>query len=514
MKKTITLLMLIAVMIVSACSSSGDGGKNTNKETASPTSSGNATNAPEATEDVLSGTKPQLRQLQPFDRFDPNTYFTAGFLEEKTGYKTTYDMLPEELPNEKLNLLMSNREKYDIMRLTKEQFFTLAEAGALEPLNDLIDKYGSNLKAGIEDTTWSAATIDGKIYAIPQGGTGIYASSSLVIRKDWLEELQLEVPTNRDELYNVLKVIKEKKGVIPFTGTGQVSVIPEIASTFGIANTLTNNAWLEVDGGVIHQAEHPRMKEYLTFMNKLYKEGLLDSEWPINTSSVAIERFTSGQSAMMSLAWWSAPSVVNALKKNFPDADFVTLPFLKDEQGVSTIGVNTGITYFMAIPKWSENKEHAMNYMNVKLEKDLFKEIVIGQEGVHHKFEDGKYFPILPAFDDLNNASYYLTGVDESVYSTYWQARVRKDPILFNYFEELQQLADGLFVIDRLSNAPPIASISENSQKLTKFSNDTYLQFIAGTASLDTFDSYLAKWKADGGDAMNKDANEWFSTQK
>jgi len=85
---------------------------------------------------------------------------------------------------------------------------------------------------------------------------------------------------------------------------------------------------------------------------------------------------------------------------------------------------------------------------------------------------------------------------------------------LFNYFEELQQLADGLFVIDRLSNAPPIASISEHSQKLTKFSNDTYLQFIAGTASLDTFDSYLAKWKADGGEAMNKDANAWFSTQK
>jgi len=507
MKKTITLLMLITVLLVSACSGSNNGGGN--KETAPPANTGSATDAPKPTNDVLSGAKPQLRQLQPFDRFDPNTYFTAKFLEEKTGYKTTYEMLPEELPNEKLNLLMANREKYDIMRLSKEQFFTLAEAGALEPLNDLLDQYGDKLKAGIQDSTWSAASIDGKIYAIPQGGTGIYASSTLVVRKDWMEELGLQVPTNRDELYEVLKTIKAKKNVIPLTG--QLSLMPEIAATFGIPNT----SWMEMDGKLIHQSEHPRMKEYLAFMNKLYKEGLIDSEWPINTSSVAIERFTSGQAAMMSLAWWSAPAVVNALQRNFPDGDFVTIPYLKDEQGHSPIGVNTGIAYFMAIPKWSENKEHAMNYMNLKLEENLFKELVIGQEGVHHKFEDGKYFPILPKFDEeLNNASFFLTGVDESVYSTYWQARVRKDPILFNYFEELQKLAEGHFVIDPMSNAPPIASISENSQKLTKFSNDTYLQFIAGSVSLDTFDSYLAQWKADGGEAMIKDANDWYSSTK
>jgi len=510
MKKTITLLMLIAVMIVSACSGSGNGGKtNNNKESAAPTNNTAATNAPQPTEDVLAGDKPQLRQLQPFDRFDPNSYITAKFLEEKTGYKTTYEMLPEELPNEKLNLLMANQEKYDIMRLSKEQFFTLAEAGALEPLNDLIDKYGANLKAGIKETTWAAASVDEKIYAIPQGGTGIYAGTTLVVRQDWMEELSLEVPTNKDELYEVLKTIKAKKNVIPLTG--QLSVMPEIAAMFGI----TSNSWIEMDGKLVHQAEHPRMKEYLAFMNKLYSEGLIDSEWPINTGSVAIERFTSGQAAMMSLAWWSAPAVVNALNRNFPDANYLVIPGLKDEQGNSPIGVNTGISYFMAIPKWSTNKEHAMNYMNVKLEEELFKELVIGQEGVHHKVEDGKYFPILPKFDEeLNNASFFLTGVDESVYSTYWQARVRKDPILFNYFEELQRLAEGRFVIDPMSNAPPIASVSENSQKLSKFSNDTYLQFIAGTASLDTFDSYLAQWKADGGEAMTKDANEWFSTTK
>ena len=410
------------------------------------------------------------------------------------------------MANEKLNLLMSNKEKYDILRLTKDQFFTLAEAGALEPLNDLIDQYGPNIKAGINEKTWEASTIDGKIYAIPQAGTGTYASASLVVRKDWLDELGLQIPTNRDELYEVLKAFKEKKNVIPLVWYG--SVLPEIASTFGIYNS-----WDIVDGQLYNQAEHPRMKEYLAYMKKLYTEGLIDAEWPINTGTTSIEKFTSGKAAMMRLAWWSAPSVVSALERNFPDAELATLPFLTDENGKAGVGINTGITYFIAIPKWAPNKEHAMNYMNMKFEEDIFKELVIGQEGVHHKVEDGKYFPILPAFDDLNNASYFLTGVDERVYPTYWQARVRKDPVLYNYFEELQTLAEGLFVEDPMSNAPPITSISEHTQKLAKFSEDTYMRYIADAESLDNFDTYLAQWRADGGEQMVKDARAWFASK-
>jgi putative aldouronate transport system substrate-binding protein len=512
MKKTISILMIIALMLVSvACAGTNNGGNttNTSKDT-TPKNTGGSTNKPPAEdkkEDILSGEKPELRQLLPYNRLDPNADYVAKFLEEKTGYKVKYEMLPEELPNEKLNLLMANKESYDYMSLTKPQFFNLAEAGALEPLNELLDKYGANIKAGISDETWSASTIDGKIYAIPQAGTGTAANMNLVVRKDWLDELGLELPTNRDELYTVLKTIKEKKNVIPLVGYG--SVFPEIASTFGIVNP-----WEEVDGKLIHQAQDPKMTEYLAFMNRLYSEGLIDSEWPINTGSKVIEKFSSGQAAMMSLAWWSSPSMVGALKKNFPDAELATLPYLVGDSGKAAVGANTGITYFMAIPKWAKNKEHTMNLMNAKMEEALFKEIVIGEEGLHHKVEDGKYYPILPKFnDDLNNGSYFLTGVDERVYATYWQARVRKDPILQGYYEQYQELAKGLFVIDPMSNAAPIESVSEHTQKLAKFSDDTFLTYIAGSNSLDTFESYLAQWKADGGEEMVKDANAWFTSK-
>jgi len=80
-------------------------------------------------------------------------------------------MLPEELPDEKLNLLMANKEEFNYIKVNKAQFFNLAESGALEPLNELIEKYGPNIRDGIFEETWKATTIGGTIYGIPEGIT-------------------------------------------------------------------------------------------------------------------------------------------------------------------------------------------------------------------------------------------------------------------------------------------------------------------------------------------------------
>ncbi len=510
MKKMFSLLLIAALSVsLAACGGSNSGGgdkpSNSNKPSAN---NEEKSNNETAKVDVTSGKKPDLRGLHPFERYDPNKEYVAKFLEEKTNYKVKYEMLPEEMPDEKLNLLMSNKENYDYIKVSKEQFFKLAQAGALEPLNELIDQYAPIVKEGINEDTWKATTIDDTIYGIPEGITGLGANSSLVVRKDWMDELGLEIPQTRDELYNVLKTIKEKKNVIPLAGLEGIYL--EIAASFGIANP-----WKEVDGKLIHRVEDPKMKEYLAFMNKLYTEGLIDSEWPINTGSKIIEKFSSGKAAMMSLPWFSTPPTVSALMKNFPDAELEALPYLKGDDGQAVWGVNAGITYVVALPKWSKNKEHTMNYLNTKLEEDIFKELVIGKEGVHHRVEDGKYYPILPQFnDELNNASYFLTGVDERVYSSYWQARVRKDPVLQSYYEKYQELVKDIMLIDPLSNAAPIESVSKNNQVLHKFTDDTFLKYIAGAESLDNFDSYLAKWRADGGEQMVKDANEWYAKNK
>jgi len=500
-KKSMAFLIMVTLIVVlAACGKSEDKAANTGK-------SDESTNAGK-TETEQSAEKPELRMLVPFDTFDLNTDIVGQYLKEKTGYSVKYEQLPAENPDEKLNMLMSLNEEYDIMKMSASQFYKLATAGALEPLDDLIAQYGKTIKDAITAQSWAGTTIDGKIYAIPETGEGAFAGFELAVRQDWMDELGLQMPTTRDELYNVLKTIKEKKKVIPLVG--YEGTFTAIASTFGVTG-----GWQDINGTLVHPVENPVTKVYLEFMSKLYKEGLIDSEWPINASGVkAMEKFTSGKAAMYNMGWWEAPGVTDALAKNFPDAKIGLVPYLKGDDGKAHVGIAGGIQSYVGIPKSATHKEDAMKYMDLKLTPEIFKGFTIGEEGVHHEVKDGKYFPIQPKFgDERSNASSFLTGVDEKNYPTYWQARVRKNPIIQSYFEQMQQNSQGLTVLDPLSYAPPIDAISKNLQKLAKFQDDNFLMFIAGQ-SMDKYDAFVAQWKADGGDEMVKGANDWYQANK
>jgi len=324
-----------------------------------------------------------------------------------------------------------------------------------------------------------------------------------------MDELKLTAPTTPDELYTVLKTIKEKKKIVPLTGSKD-SIYGDIAAAFGVPFE-----WKDVDGQLLHKAELPAMKDFLAYMNKLYAEGLLDLEMPINTGAKAIEKFTSGKAAMFKLAWWSSTATTSALATNFPDAKIGIIPYLKGADGKAVVSANNATSWFIAIPKASKHKEDAMKLINAKLEPETFKGLAIGTEGVHHEFKEDKYFPILPKFnDDLTNASAYMTGVDEKNYPTYWQARVRKDASIQFYYESFQKNAEGLIVVDPLSYAPPIDAVSTNKQKLTKLLDDNVMKFISGSEPLANYDKFLAQWKSEGGADMVKAANEWFQTTK
>ncbi|MCJ8012237.1 extracellular solute-binding protein [Paenibacillus sp. KQZ6P-2] len=487
--------IIAAAIIVSGCSKSG------------PAQSNNAG------EKQGEGDKPQLRELMQYNRFEPSTDPVAKYLKEKTGYDVKYDMLPVENADEKLNLLMANKEPYDFMKLTPNQFAKLSSSGALEPLDDLLDKYGSNLKKVISQASWDGAKIDGHIYAIPEGSSGVATGTALVYRKDWLDELELKEPTTRDELYNVLKTVKEKKNVIPIAG-GKDPFQAEIASTFGWMYG-PSTYWKESNGEIVHYVDDPTTKEYLAFMNKLYNEGLIDPEWAINQSNTVIEKFTSGKAFMYRAGWFDAENINKALAKNNPNGKIAILPYMKGDDGKAAQVGTGGISWFIAIPKWSTNKDDAMKYLDLKMGEEIFKGNALGIEGTHYKVEDGKYYPILPKFnEEWNNGSAFLTGVDETNYPTYWEARVRKNKYVQTYYETYQSNAKDILFGDALITAPPIPNVSKNVQKLQKMAEDTFIKYISGAEPLSGYDKFVEQWKADGGSDMIKAANDWYQSSK
>lgn len=461
--------------------------------------------APASTDGAVSEKKPVLKQLGFQRNFDPNQDPVAKFLEEKTGYKVEYETLPLENPDDKLNLLMANNESYDILKLSATQYNRLAVQGALEPLDQLLSEHGQNLLSSTPEEFFGNSKVDGKTYGIPEKHPRGFVGSSLAIRQGLLDELKMKVPTTIDEFYELLKAIKTKDGMIPLTGFE--SVIPEISGAFGVVTSFDVQ-----DGKLIHRLEGPGMKEYLAFMNKLYAEGLMDPEWPVNKADTIQQKFVTGKAGIMTYGWGIAPAVTDALNKNIPNSEITLISSLKGKDGqIGNWVQGGGVSWYIAIPKSSKNKEAAMKYLNMKVEPGLFKELAIGEENVHYKTEsNGKMFPILPTFNEQRgNSDWFMTSTDASQFEELWLLRVRKDLVLYETFEKIQ----GQMSISRSDPtllAPPLPIVSNNLQKLIMLENDYIIKVMAGAESLDNYDKFLSDWKSQGGAEMLTELSAWY----
>lgn len=110
------------------------------------------------------------------------------------------------------------------------------------------------------------------------------------IRKDWLDELGLEVPETYDELEEVLKAFKEKKNAyapISIGKKGTMETSHALSAGYGVLES-----YQQVDGNVIYGPVEDGWREYLTMLNRWYEEGLIDPDfmtnggWQVDTGMV------------------------------------------------------------------------------------------------------------------------------------------------------------------------------------------------------------------------------------
>lgn len=57
------------------------------------------------------------------------------------------------------------------------------------------------------------------------------------------------------------------------------------------------------------------------------------------------------------------------------------------------------------------------------------------------------------------------------------------------------------------------AMISRQSE-LNKLRDNTFLAIIMGESPVDYFDTFVKQWKAQGGDEISAEVNEWYQSEK
>ena len=97
-----------------------------------------------------------------------------------------------------------------------------------------------------------------------------------VIRTDWLAECGLEMPKTISEFENVMRVFNEKYGAV-FTGAWERFQYMNMCGAFG-AYGGAYMSYSIVDGKVILAQTTDGYRAYVSWMNKMWEEGLIDQD--------------------------------------------------------------------------------------------------------------------------------------------------------------------------------------------------------------------------------------------
>lgn len=413
---------ILAVILV-ATALSGCGGNNQNA------SSGNNQNAASGNEQNAENDKGPIT-LTWFDKNTGDAFDNpvAKAITEKTGI-TIEVQQPTGNPAEKLNLMLASNDLPDVVMLDRgsDIMNKYIAAGAVVPLDDLIDKYGPHIKEMYGDTLKKTRSEDGKNYYLANWyGLEQYPVFGFFMRMDIMKELGVGEKVNNgepftaEEFENLLVKFKEQyptidgKPGIPMTLNGENigSVIGTFKGMFGMM------PYYEVNGELKKDIRDPKYLEMVGYLNSLYRKGLLDKEWATLKTKQFEQKLSTGNVFATAEALWNVGNSNTALKTTAPD------PATKDEHQfyqykVLAPGIDAGKTTYgpksslgwdgIAISKTNKDPIRTIKMLDYLASEEGQYLLMWGIEGKDWDMKDGKHVPrqeVLDAFKkDWNEAA-------------------------------------------------------------------------------------------------------------
>lgn len=267
----------------------------------------------------------------------------VAVIEEETGVDVVFQSPPNNSEDAYKMMVISGDLPDVIMWEYSAGTDRMYAEGQIIDLTELIAEHAPNLTRILNERPElrrEVETTDGRIYYFPSINPMLTiedvcrrTTSGLIIRKDWLDKLGLEVPNTIDEWYEVLTAFKTRdpngNGVqdeIPIDGWG----LPYFAAAYGVINRFC----VKPDGTVVYGPMEPEYKAYLETMNKWYAEGLLGSNCLIHSEAWKTENIVNnltGSFAGMDNAW---RHYLPSLQENVADAMFAPVPWAMNEEGI------------------------------------------------------------------------------------------------------------------------------------------------------------------------------------
>lgn len=440
------------------------------------------------------------------------------FMQEAVGISLKYDSLPSEQGLNQLNMLMASGDEmdYDYVMIganteNKAAYLNYAERNLLWDLTDKISSYEhiSNLDPRLIDTL----KVDDKIYAIASS-TLSFTSPNNIVRTDWLAAVDLEAPTDKDSFTEMLQAFKREDpdglsgNLIPFTAEPS-EMISTVSALFGFIY-----AYEEQGGELIDTRLTDDYKAYLTYMNELFNEGLLDQDYAVNTYQIVTEKIAAGRVGYY--AGWTDPAAnfgkameeAGTAEKNM--RAFEPMPGPDGRKRAVANGGN-GLSAIGFIPRTTERVDDVLLFIDRYLEPETFVQIIHGEEGVDYEVVDNVKRPILPTFDEnRGNMSQLFPVQDGEAYYDLWKLRTRKTESYESVVNTIFETGDPYLEWNILAFAPAFSDITSEAKDVNEHAFQESTKFIVNARPLSEFDAFVEEMNSFGAQVVLETYNEWY----
>ena len=340
-------------------------------------------------------------------------WIAEHFGAEYPGINLTYVPVPRAQEIEKLNILMASGEAPDICALYDElTLYSYIAQGGVADITDAVEKYGPNIQKFLE-ASLPYGVFDGTLYALTAKRINT-AMQGYYIRKDWLDALNLPVPTTTMEFYEACAAFKQQDPgglgaeVWPFVINADYSEalwpINPILDSF-------TEPMAEEDFYCLPRYLWPGVKEGFRLVNKMFSEGLINPDFPLDNDKVALRELISTGKAGSFInntgfpLGNSANAMLTVLKENVPGADLIPMDPFVNSEGVTRKQVYPPTGLFAFIPVFSKNVDAAIIYLDWLHRDDNRFILQNGVEGLHYEMVDGIPQRLEPPEDDPRSKS-------------------------------------------------------------------------------------------------------------
>jgi putative aldouronate transport system substrate-binding protein len=335
--------------------------------------------------------------------------------------------------NDAFNLMIASGEVPDIVGGSDISLNKYGMEGAFVPLEDLITEnapYITKMLNDNPDVRAAITAVDGHIYYLPTLEDS-QVSQAWFIRQDWLDKLNLKVPTTVDELHDVMVAFRDgdpngngQKDEVGYLNRNDINAM---FSLFGV-----NSAFYVDENDKIQLGTYsPEFKVAMKGVSQWYKEGLIDPEIFTRLGNARDVLFSANNGGLTH-DWYPSTSGYNTkLAEQVPGFKLVGILPPVDINGDQweVESRNTVTCIGTAISSTNKYPVETIKYLDFWFSPEGERLMTYGIEGEHYNLVDGKPVytdkvlknenPINTYMKSLGGQQYQIAHVNLSEYEKF-----------------------------------------------------------------------------------------------